>query len=410
MNDAKIYYGYIIIFFAFIIMSVQWAVIYSFGVFLKPLVAEFGWSRAVTSGAFSISSIIGGLVAIYMGSLNDRLGPRFVMSLCGFLLGIGCMLVSRTETILHFYLSFGIIIGISMGGQFTPLMSTVVRWFFARRGVMSGIVVSGVGVGALLGPQLANLLLFHYGWRTAYTIIGAMALVIIMASAQLLKREPPKLHPMDSSVLSEKRTAPENIKEGATLLQASCNYQFWLYVLTGFCYGYALFSLTVHIMAHAIDKGISPTLAVSILSTFGGLSIMGKVIFGRVLDRIGSKNTVIVGFSMISIAFVCLIMAQGSYAIFTGAGIFGFFYGAITVSMSPMTAVLFGLKSHGLILGVYGTSVTLGGALGPYFTGCIYDHSGSYKVAFIACTVVCVLGIVSAAKIKQMRITLATQL
>ena len=407
MNSHRIYYGYIITFFAFIIMCLQWGIIYSFGVFLKPLIVEFGWSRAVTSSAFSISSVIGGLVAIYMGSLNDRFGPRLVMSLCGFLLGTGCILVSFTQTILQFYLFFGVIIGISMGGQFTPLMSTVARWFIVRRGFISGIVAAGIGIGALFGLPIANLLLLSYGWRLAFIIIGALALVVIITSAQFMRSAPTELHPMDLNMPLENQFEPDRTNEDATLSQAIRNQQFWFYIITGFCYGYVLFSLAVHIVAHAIDEGFSPTLAVTILSTFGGLSVIGKVIFGRVLDKIGSRNTMLIGFSMINIAFIILIFAKGGSAIFISAGIFGFFYGAITVSMSPITAVLFGLKSHGLILGVYGACVTLGGALGPYFTGYIFDHLSSYKWAFIACTVVSVFGFLSTVKLKLRRIKVA---
>ena len=131
------YYGYVIVALAFLIMVIQWGVIYSFGVYFKPMIAEFGWTRAMTSGAFSIAFILSGLVVVYMGWLNDRLGPRFVMSLCGLLLGTGCLLLSRTDSLWRFYLYYGVVIGLAMGGNFIPLISTVARWFAANRGLMT---------------------------------------------------------------------------------------------------------------------------------------------------------------------------------------------------------------------------------------------------------------------------------
>ncbi len=392
MKRQRIYYGYVIVGFAFLMMCTQWAVIYSFGVFLKPLTDEFGWTRAMTAGAFSVSSILGGLTAVYLGWLTDRFGPRPVMSICGFLLGSGCILLSRIDGIIGYYFALGIVVGLAMGGQFTPLLSTIARWFSVRRGMMSGVVAAGVGVGALLGPHIASRLISAYGWRTAYLIIGVAALAAMLTSAQFMRRKPEWMPPAENNAFN--LSSPENMKNDRPigLVQAAGSYQFWLFVLTGFCYGYALFSLTVHVVVHAIDIGTPTMLAVSILSTFGGLSILGKVIFGKVLDRVGSKPVMFAGFMMSAAAYFCLIFARSGAAIFLGAALFGFFYGAITISISPMTAMMFGLRSHGLIMGVHGTGVTLGGALGPLVTGYIFDYLRDYRMAFVLGMLICIAG------------------
>jgi len=181
------YYGYVIVALAFLIMIIQWGVIYSFGIYFKPMIAEFGWTRALTSGAFSIAFFLSGLVVVFMGWLNDRFGPRFVMSLCGLLLGTGCLLLSRTDSLWRFYLYYGVIIGLAMGGNYIPLISTVARWFVANRGLMTGIVASGVGVGALVGPAISNRILMSFGWRHAYFITGIAILIVMVSAAQFLK-------------------------------------------------------------------------------------------------------------------------------------------------------------------------------------------------------------------------------
>jgi MFS family permease len=403
MFRSKIYYGYIIVFLAFITMSVQWSVIYSFGVFFKPLLAEFGWSRAATSAAFSIYSPLSGVAAIYAGWLNDRIGPRFVMSVCAILVGAGAVLVSHTRSLPYFYLSFGGVMGLAMSGQFIPLMSTVARWFTAKRGAMSGIVAAGVGIGALIGPQVSNQLMLHLGWRAAFQILGLTAAAVMLVCAQFLRQEPGPGEAVDAGTTGH-RALRQAQDDPLTHRQAARSARYWLLMLTSFSYGYCLFSLTVHVVAHATDTGVSATTAVGLLTIFGGLSVLGKISFGRLADRIGCTRTMCVGFCMVTVAYAGLILAQNTWAIYMAVGIFGFFYGSITVTQSPLTAILFGLKSHGLILGVVGTSVTLGGAVGPYLTGYIFDLTGSYRPAFMVSAGVAFLGAVAAARIRQPRI------
>ncbi|NNG08266.1 MAG: MFS transporter, partial [Desulfobacteraceae bacterium] len=189
-DEKGIFYGYLVVAAAFLIMVVMWAVFYAFGVFFRPILNEFGWTRAMTSGAFSLSSISMGLLGIAMGGLNDKFGPRIVMSVCGLLLGIGYLLMSQLEALWQLYLFYGIILGTGMGGGFVPLMTTVARWFDQRRGMMTGIVTAGIGIGALVGPPVANGLISTDGWRSSYTILGSIVLVVIVLSAQFLKRDP----------------------------------------------------------------------------------------------------------------------------------------------------------------------------------------------------------------------------
>lgn len=397
-------YGYFVVLFAFVIIVVQWGIFHSFGIYFKSMISEFGWTRASTSGAFSLASFLSGLVAAYMGFLNDRFGPRVVMSLCGLCLGFGCIFMSRVETLWHFYLFFGIIIGFAMGGAFIPLISTVARWFTVHRGLMTGIVASGVGAGTLIVPQISNTLLSRFGWRTSYFITGIGALVVVTAAAQFLKNQSGRRDQTADDGGTKISNPEDSNGQSASLGEALGSVQFWLFSITGFCYGYNLFSLTVHVVPHAVDLGILPGLAAGLLSTYGGLSIVGKILFGRVLDKMNSKKTMFIGFGMMMVAFLGLVLAERTWVIFTSVGLFGFFYGACTVSHSPMTATLFGLKSHGLIMGVFAISVTLGGALGPFLTGAIFDQTASYRTAFAICAVVSIIGMAGTAGISLMRI------
>jgi len=402
-NEAGLFYGYLLIGVALLIMSVIWAAYYTFGVFFKPMLEELGWTRAMTAGAFSIALVINGLLAIAMGGFTDKFGPRMVMTICGLLLGLGYFLISQISAVWHLYLSYGVLVGAGMGGSFIPLISTVARWFVKKRNLMTGIVASGTGIGALIGPPVANRLISTYGWRVSYTVLGCVVFLIVILFAQFLKREPAQVGKVAHGVNQEKQKALDPMTDGLSLKEAVYASQFWVFFGTGFCYGFCLFAVMVHIAPHVTEFGISATDAANILATIGGLGILGKVLLGRIGDIIGSRQTLIFGFILMSVALFWLVPAKMVWMLFSIAGIFGFAYGGCTVSQSPLVAELFGLRSHGLIFGVFGISVTSGGALGPLLTGYIFDFTGSYHMAFLICAFISFTGIILSAVLKQRR-------
>jgi MFS family permease len=154
---------------------------------------------------------------------------------------------------------------------------------------------------------------------------------------------------------------------------------------------------------HAIELNVSALRAANILATIGGLSILGKVLLGRVGDIIGSRHILMLGFILMSVALIWLVPANKVWMLFSIAGIFGFAFGGISVSHSPLIAELFGLRSHGLIFGVFNLSVMGGAAMGPLLTGYIFDVTNSYQMAFLLCTVISSAGILLAVFLKMMK-------
>ena len=403
-NENGIFYGYLVVAAAFVTMVVMWAVFYAFGVFFKPILNEFGWTRAITSGAFSLSSISMGLLGIAMGGLNDKFGPRVVMSLCGVLLGIGYLLMSQLESLWQLYLFFGIILGTGMGGGFVPLMTTVARWFDQRRGMMTGIVTSGIGIGALVGPPVANGLISAHGWRLSYIILGSVLLVVMVLSAQFLKRDPSQVGPDSPGIKQRGQKGLPMRKGGLSLGEAIHTRPFWVLFAIIFCFGFCVFSIMVHIAPHAIELGISPASAAKILGAIGGMSIVGKVLLGRAADIIGSRKVFVIGFILLGVAFLWLVPAKMVWKLYAFGILFGFAYGGCVAAESPLVAVLFGLESHGLILGVIAFGFTIGGAFGPWLTGYIFDVTSSYQFAFLGCAFLSFLGLGLTAVLRPGRI------
>jgi MFS family permease len=302
--------------------------------------------------------------------------------------------MSQISAPFHLYLFYGILVGAGMSGSFVPLVSTVSKWFFKKRSLMTGIVASGTGVGALLGPTLASRLISIYGWRMAYAILGGILLLMIVFFSQALKKNPAQIGQFAYGE-DQKDLGVANLKnEGFSLREAMCTSLFWVFFTTGFCYGYCVFSTMVHITPHGIELGISAIRAANLIATIGAMGILGKVFWGMMGDIIGNKKILIIGFVFVLIASGGLVQSSTAWILFMFAGVFGFGYGAITVSHSPIIAELFGLKSHGLIFGIFNISVMIGSATGPLMTGYIFDVTHSYRIAFLISAVVSLSGIV----------------
>ena len=255
--EPRFFYGYIVIIIAFIIHMISFSVSDSFGVFFNPLLNEFGWTRAMISGASSLSFILMGVLGIVMGGLTDRFGPRIVLTLCGFILGLGFMLMSQVQAQWQLYLFYGVLVGIGMSSIWAPLLSLVARWFIKRRGLMTGIVISGGGLGALIGPPLISRLIAAYNWRLSYLMLGGLVLVVMVVAAQFLRRDPGDVGQLPLGGSEGKEQAAELETEGFSLKEALYTAQFWVVFFMFFCYGMGIFSVLVHIVPNAIGLGIS---------------------------------------------------------------------------------------------------------------------------------------------------------
>jgi len=392
------FYGYVVVLVSFLIMVIAWGAFYSFGVFFKPLLSDFGWSRAVTAGAYSLCVIIQGFLGIIIGRLSDRFGPRIIMVAGGFFLGSGYLLMSQIGAIWHLYLFYGVIIGSGMSASWIPLVSTVARWFVRRRGIMTGIVTTGIGAGLMIMPPAAHWLISAYSWRTAYIIVGITALVLIILLAQFLRREPRQV-----AELPRGEGEKLNLQiRGFSLWEAIHTRQLWLVCAAYLCFGFCLESIMVHIDPHATELGISAAIAANILAIIGGGSIIGRVAMGAFADRAGSKLALILGFILLTITLFWLLVAKEVWMLYLFAVIFGIAFGTLWVVLSPIVAELFGLSSHGVILGIIIFVYTIAGTAGPVLAGGVFDITSSYQPAFVALAAISAIGLILTLLLKPM--------
>ena len=401
-GEQRFFYGYIVAAATFIIMMLAYGTHHVFGIFFKPMLTEFGWTRAMVSGAFSLATIIRGVLCIVMGGLTDRIGPRIVIAACGFLLGLGFLLMSLTNSVWQIYLFYGVITGIGMSGFWVPITSTVARWFTRRRSMMTGVVLAGTGLGTLIFSPVSSRLISAYDWRMSYIIIGGLILVVIVLLAQLLKRDPAQIGQLpygeNKGVEPELKLSGKGFSPGEAFHTVQC----WLFFATMICSGFRMSTIIVHTVPHATDLGISPISAANILAIIGGLGIVGRIAMGGIADRIGNRQAFIIGSIIYTAVMLWLPTITEMWAFYLFAVVFGF-AGGIAALGSPLIAGLFGLSSHGLIYGVINLGYTIGAAIGPLLAGYIFDVTGSYNIAFFICVALGIASIVMVWLLKPIR-------
>ena len=259
--------------------------------------------------------------------------------------------------------------------------------------MMTGIAVSGLGLGTLIMPPIANWLISSYGWRHSYVVVGIATLALVILAAQVLRYDPRQVGqlPYGESEIEEK--GGSNVT-GFSLQEAMHTPQLWMLGATWLCFGLSLGTVLVHIVPHAIGLGISDASAALILALIGGLSAAGRVVMGIASDRIGNKPALIICFVFLSLALFWLLIARESWMFYLFAVVFGFGYGGTAALGTPLLAELFGLTSHGVLLGCMMICAEGGSAIGPVVAGHIFDVTGSYNLAFLIYAIIGVTGLI----------------
>jgi len=348
--------------------------------------------------------ILSGSLGIIAGRLTDRFGPRLLVTVCGSLFGLGFLLISQVSAVWQLYLFLGVMVAMGQSGIIVPMMSVVAKWFVKRRGLMTGIALSGTGGGVLVIPPVATHLIAVYGWRSTFVILGITALVVTVLAAQFLRRDPSqkaqlpdgeKGMKLEESLVAEVR--------GYSLREAISTRQFWMLCVMWLSLMLSIMAIIVHLVPHATDLGISPVSAARVLAIAGAISIVGRIGMGNAGDRIGNKPALIIAIVLMIAALLLIRSAKELWMFYLFAVLFGFSWGGGAALHSPITAELFGLRSHGAILGIVVFAGAIGAAAGPAMAGRLFDMAGSYQVAFLILIVVSIIGLILATLLRPAR-------
>ena len=360
----------------------------SFGVFFKPMIKDFGWSRAETAGPFALQFLVGGIGSIVAGSLSDRFGPRKVVAIGGLILSGGYLLTATIHSLWQLYLYYGIVAAAGTSAMYVPVVSLIARWFAKRRGLVSGIGISGIGFGIGVVPLVASNIIAATDWRSAMLFVGLISLLIVVI-AQFLKNAP---QDSVSSEKSQSQNAGRVYSRDFTFRRAAATPQFWMVFASWICYGYFAQLTLVHIVPYATDIGMTAVAAATVLTVIGLVGTPSRILLGLIGDRLGNRTTIFAGFAILAVAYVGLTASDSVITLYLFAAVFGALSG-FGILIVPTIAEIYGFRDLGAISGVIVSGYNLGGAISPPLAGAIFDKTQSYEWAFASCAV---LGLVSA--------------
>jgi len=364
---------------------------YSFGVFIKPLIDRFGWSRTTISIAVSIRSITTGITSPIVGNLSDKYGYKKFILIGIFIIGLSYLLLSRINNLWQLYLFLGVLGGISMAFCLIPILSIASKWFGHKAGLANGTILSGFSLGQMIVPPLATYLLLQYGWEVCCIVLGLTPLVLgtiawhfIRTPQNVIHQQSTQLEKETTSEASE--TSPVKV-DGYTLSAALHTPTLWLMFIILMTLAACFQMIATHIVIAAIDIGITPELAATILTLMGITNTLGRVLLGALAVKMGNKIVLSICLAVQALAMLILTNAGNLNTIYIAVSLYGLVYGGTSPIMPTLAVDLFGTKSIGSILGSINTSYTIGGAIGPFIAGYIFDVTRSYYAAFSSAAV-----------------------
>ncbi|MFH1485985.1 MAG: MFS transporter [Chloroflexota bacterium] len=379
---------------------------YGFSAFFIPLSEEFGWSRAVLSGAFSLARVEGGVLGPVEGYLVDKVGPRKMM-LVGFaLMGAGFVFLSQVNSLLMLYLVY--ILGITLGGGIcasTAPATAIANWFQKRRSLALGILSSGAGVGGGVLLPLLTWLILAFGWRTATVVAGILVWAIGIPLAMVMRHRPEQYGYLpDGAEPSSTSSAPTASveKEGATAsateqaelgpLQTLRTSAFWLLGLTFSLRAIVASGFSIHFIPMMVDRGMSMTMAGGLLGSVVALSIIGRLGLAWLGDMLDKRYLFAGAMAVMGLTMLGMSQVQSLGAVIAILAVYAVAYGGVLALPFSLQADYFGRKAFATVRSLLHSVQMAGMFVGPIFAGFVFDTTQSYFLALLTFAGVSFLG------------------
>ena len=378
-------YGWVVVLCAFTLMFVGFGAAYSFAAFFRAFESEFGASRAHVSLVFSLCAFLYFLLGAPGGMLADRYGTRSV-ALAGVLfLAAGLAAASYANSVEVLYVTYSIGLGIGIGLTYVPSVGAVQPWFEKNRVLASGIAVSGIGAGNLLGPPLAAWWIDIFGWRGAYLALAACALLLGGAAALAIRNRP---------------AGQGRATTGVALRDALRTRNFWILYVTLALSGFGCFVPLVHLGPYAMDAGHPESFAVLLVSLIGLGSLVGRFAIGSIADRFGRMRSLALMYLGMAAMLLLWWGSTGALALSVMAVGFGISYGGFVATFPTVVMDLFGARSLSGIIGCIYTAAGIGTLFGPPVAGAAFDATGSYSAPIVGAAL---LALIAAAGVRLLR-------
>jgi len=410
MNDERFalrkpFYGWMIVGVTFLIGATEAGAFQNIlSIFLKPMAAEFGWSRAVISGAIALGSFGGGALSPFIGPVLDRRGPRMVAFWSILILSSGLVAMSFTDRIWHLYLFFGLGRMVAVGALSLVVSVTISNWFIRRRGRATGITWLGPRLGSAVLPAVVQFFIMTQGWRVAWAALGGIVFVISgIPSLIFLRRKPEDIGLMpdgDASIpVGNKSSGGTRLPNGSTVSAAEPDWTrsealrtpaFWMLTFVCSLAPFVQAGINFHMFPFLTDQGIPQVSAILILSTIAVFGALGAIVWGILAERYNVKSLLAVngiGSALVFLLLFVSVIADWSGAARTGSvfvlsSFHGFLHGGRLPMLSLIWAEFYGRSSLGSIYGFSSPFHSTANAVGPIFAALCFDIFGSYRLPF----------------------------
>jgi len=380
-----LYYGWIIFLMSVVTYFFMYGLRYAMGVFFVPLQADFGWTKAMTTGAVTVFFWVYGVFGVFVGRLLDAIGVRKAILVGGLLLGVGGMLSSFVQDLWQLYVTWGVIAATGASILYILPNMILTKFFLRDRGKAVGWSSIGISLGQAVLVPLAAWFIAGYGWRVTYLVLGGLVTVFVCGLGYFIFRESPeamglevdggKLPPLDPAVTPTKDW---------TVREAAATRVYKLINLSYFFTVGVIISLLTFVVPHIIGLGIDPLLASSAFGIIGLMSAAGSFIFGVVSDRIGRKRTIIVCATGIAASiFVSTSLPPNILLLYAWATMYGLTYGGLPEQYTAIVADYFGVKYGPSLFGIIFFAGALGGGLLPLIGGYLADLTGNYYTTLL---------------------------
>ncbi len=382
----KVFYGWWVVLAAGVglLLSVGAVLFFTFGVFLKQLSQEFGWSRAQISFAFTLSALGITLAAPFLGWLVDRFGARRVILPATLLFGMGVLsLYFLSAHLWHFYAIYLLLGVVGSGTTPVPYSKIISQWFDQKRGLALGLAAAASALGAFIMPSLAQALITMVGWRGAYVLLGLLAMGVTLPMVGLFLKETPQMMGLlpDGGTSSHAEAAkPSGQEPGLSCREAWHTGTFWLLVSAFFLMSVSLAGCLIHLVPMLTDRGFSAQSAALATSLFGGGILLGRIGAGYALDRFLASYVAVCFFCGTTLGIFLLWNGVAGGLVFLAAVLTGLGQGAEFDLMAYLVSRYFGLRAFGEIYSYTLAAFTLGGVVGPLLMGAGFDATGSYSL------------------------------
>lgn len=390
MSGVRVYYGWAVVAAAFTLMFTGFGVVYTFAAFFKAFQTEFGAPRAHVSLVFSLCAFLYFLLGAPAGMLADRFGPRRVALAGAAVLALGLVGASFAPSLAVLYVTYSVGIGVGVGLTYVPSVGAVQPWFLQQRAFATGIAVAGIGAGNLVVPPLAAWWIELYGWRGAYLMLAAFALVLSGTAACVIDNDPAR-RGLKNGHTSESAAGVEP-QSGWSLAEALRSRVFWVLYASLFLPTIGVFVPMVHLAPYATDLGHPESAGVLLISLIGLGSLLGRFGIGGLADRMGRLQSLALMYAGLGVCFLVWWQSKSLWALACMSVAMGLFYGGFVATMPAVVMDIFGGRAVSAIIGWLYTAPGLGTLIGPPLAGYAFDRLGSYDAPILGAAALSFLG------------------